>query len=518
MIIHEPTNQVVLKVSNPKLICEAIPGSQIKHVGGQDIVLTPFTLEATRALNSLNIKAPSPITTNYKWAGTLTPKAHQIATSSFATLNERHLILNEIGTGKTMSALWMADYLLSIGDVNKVLIVSPLSTLERVWGDSIFINFIHRKFVVLHGTRQQRIKKLRQEADFYIINFDGFKIIQHLIKNMFDLMIIDEVSELRNPSTDRFKVFYQWVQDNNPKLCMMTGTPTPESPENAWSLARLVGYPYLPSYTRFRDMTTFKVQDHVRIPRPESVEIVRQVLQPSIRFTREECLDLPPTTVQTRLAALTTEQRDYYKKMQKKLIVELKGLSDAIVAANKAVLLMKLVQICCGVVYTENGSVHEIDAKPRVTLVKEIIDEAGGKVILFVPLTGVLQMLRRELSKRYTVEIVYGDVPTKERNKIFHDFQNTPEPRILLAHPQTMSHGLTLTSATTIIWYGPIYSNDVYTQANGRIERIGKNKSCTVVHILSTELEEVIYNKLSNKQKIQQSLLELIRGDSHENW
>lgn len=518
MIIHEPTNQVVLKVSNPKLICDTIPGSQIKNVGGQDIVLTPFTLEATRALNLLNIKAPSPITTNYKWAGTLSPKAHQIATSAFATLNERHLILNEIGTGKTMSALWMADYLLSVGDINKVLIVSPLSTLERVWGDSIFINFLHRKFVVLHGTRQQRIKKLRQEADFYIVNFDGFKIIHPLIKNMFDLVIIDEVSELRNPSTDRFKVFYSWIQDNNPKLCMMTGTPTPESPVNAWSLARLVGYPYLPSYTRFRDMTMMKVREHVYIPRPESVEIVKQVLQPSIRFTREECLDLPPTTVQTRVAGLTPEQRNYYKEMQKKLIIELKSSNDAITAANRAVLLMKLVQICCGVVYTENGSVHQIDAKPRITLTKELIDEAGGKVILFVPLTGVLAMLLSELRKRYTVEVVYGETPTKQRNKIFHDFQNTPEPRILLAHPQTMSHGLTLTSATTIIWYGPIYSNDIYTQANGRIERIGKNRSCTVVHIVSTDLEEKMYDKLSNKQQVQQTLLEMISGDSHEHW
>lgn len=518
MMIHEPTNQVVLKIDNPHLVCQAIPEAYIMNVRGQDVVLAPFTLEVIRALNSLNIKVQSPIMKKYNWCGMHTPMKHQMTTAAFATVNERHFILNSIGTGKTMSALWAADYLMNEGKASKVLVISPLSTLERVWGDSIYLNFRHRSFTVLHGTRQQRIRRLKDDMDFYIINFDGFKIIQSHIKDMFDFVIIDEVSTLRNWSTDRFKTIYSWVQENNPQLCMMTGTPTPESPVDAWALAKLVGYPHLPSFTRFRDMTMLKVRDHVYVPRPESIEIVKEVLQPSIRFTREECLDLPPTVVESRMVPLTTQQKEYYKTMQKKLVVELKSTNDAITAVNRAVLLMKLVQICCGVVYTENGTGHEIDAKPRVKLVKEVIDEAGGKVILFVPLTGVLQMLRKELSKWYTIEVVHGDTPAKQRNKIFQDFQNTPEPRVLLAHPQTMSHGLTLTSATTIIWYGPIYSNDTYTQANGRIERIGKNKSCTVVHILSTELEEKMYNRLINKQQVQQTLLEMISGDSHENW
>jgi hypothetical protein len=95
-----------------------------------------------------------------------------------------------------------------------VLILSPLSTLERVWGDAIFKGFPNRKGVVLHGTAQRRKKLLKTDADFYIINHDGFNIIADEVKGMFDLIIVDEAAVLRNPSTQRFKVFRKWMEHN----------------------------------------------------------------------------------------------------------------------------------------------------------------------------------------------------------------------------------------------------------------------------------------------------------------
>jgi SNF2 family DNA or RNA helicase len=102
-------------------------------------------------------------------------------------------------------------------------------------------------------------------------------------------------------------------------------------------------------------------------------------------------------------------------------------------------------------------------------------------------------------------------VSSTQRNKIFHDFQHQADPRVLIAHPGTMAHGLTLTSASTIIWYGPINSNEVYVQANGRIERIGKRNVSNVIHIEATDLEHKMYERLRNKQKLQGLLLDLIQ-------
>jgi SNF2 family DNA or RNA helicase len=143
--------------------------------------------------------------------------------------------------------------------------------------------------------------------------------------------------------------------------------------------------------------------------------------------------------------------------------------------------------------------------------VKEVIEEAGEKVIVFVPLTGTLHMLEKELSKHWSIGVVNGEVSATQRNSIFQEFQNEKNPHILIAHPGTMAHGLTLTAASTIIWYGPINSNEVYVQANGRVERIGKNRVSNIIHIESTDLERRMYERLKNKQKLQGLLLETIQ-------
>ena len=143
-----------------------------------------------------------------------------------------------------------------------------------------------------------------------------------------------------------------------------------------------------------------------------------------------------------------------------------------------------------------------------------MIEEVGGKVIVFVPLTGTLRMLERELSKQWRVGVVNGEVSANKRNEIFHNFQHSKDPHVLVAHPATMAHGLTLTSASTVIWYGPVTSNEQYIQANGRIERIGKKFSSNVIHIESTDLEYRMYERLKNKQKLQGLLLDLIQKET----
>jgi SNF2 family DNA or RNA helicase len=107
-------------------------------------------------------------------------------------------------------------------------------------------------------------------------------------------------------------------------------------------------------------------------------------------------------------------------------------------------------------------------------------------------------------------------VSASKRNTIFHNFQHADEPRVLIAHPGTMAHGLTLTAATTIIWYGPINSNEIYGQANGRIERIGKNRVSNLIHIEGTELEHRMYERLRNKQRLQGLLLDLIKDTGEQ--
>jgi SNF2 family DNA or RNA helicase len=473
------------------------------------------TLDNTKVLNNLNIKTPSPIKYDYDWPGRFKPFIHQLKTAEFLTLYNRCFVLNEIGTGKSMSALWAADYLMKIGEVNKVLIISPLSTLERVWGDEIFRNFTRRKFSVLHGTRAKRLELLADtKTDFYIINHDGFDIIYEelLDREDIDLIIVDECAVYRNSRTDRWKLFNQFIKERiDLKLWMMTATPTPNEPTDAWAQVRLVNPTSVPKFFgRFRDLVMRKISTFKWVPKHDAIDTVRRVMVPSIRFTRNECLDLPETTYQTRQADLTAEQVKVFKDIQKKLHAEV--AEGSITAANEAVKMLKLLQVSTGVVYNDDGSHVHLDSSPRIHTLLEVLEEAGEKAIVFVPFRGVLAQLETALSKHYTVGVIHGGVPKKARDKIFSSFQNSKHPQILLAHPKTMSHGLTLTRATTIVWYSPYPSCETYEQANGRITRQGQKNKTTIVHIECTPMERQIFNRLKHKQKMQGILLDSIRN------
>lgn len=517
MLVVERAKALALKLNNPNRVLDSIPTAKTYEVRGVPLVITPHRLDEVKVLRNLGIKAPSPILHYYDWPGPHTPFDHQKETAAFLTLQHKGLVLNEIGTGKTQSALWAADYLIKTKQVKKVLIMSPLSTLERVWGDGIFTGLVHRKFVVLHGSAERRLKLLKHDVDFYIVNHDGFPIIGPHCHGMFDLVIVDEAAVLRNPSTTRFKVFRKWM-DMNPatRLWLMTGTPTPNDPTDAWALAKLVNSPYCTkTFTAFREQVMMKIGQWKFVPRPESVEIVKHILQPAVRYTRDECFDLPETIVQTRHVELTAEQKKHYQQMLKHFVTEMAEervkTGGTITAVNEAVKLQKLVQICCGVAYGDDGQHIEVDCTPRINLVKEVIEEAGHKVIVFVPLTGTLHMLEKKLSEHWSVGVVNGEVSKSKRDQIFHDFQHSKEPHVLIAHPGTMAHGLTLTTASTIIWYGPSNSNETYVQANGRIERIGKKNVSNVIHIEATDLEHKMFTRLQNKQKLQGLLLDLIQ-------
>jgi len=522
MLVIEQAKVIALHLDNPERVLDCIPTAKQITLRGSTFTAVPHRSDEVRVLRTLGIRAPAPILHYYGWPGNLNPYQHQSQTAAFLTMNRKALVLNEIGTGKTHAALWAADYLIAAKEVAKVLVVSPLSTLERVWGDAIFTEFHHRSYVTMTGTAKRRHKMLAQDVDFYIINHDGFSIISEAASGKFDLVIVDEAAVLRNPSTIRFRLFRNWMRKQAPdvRLWLMTGTPTPNNPTDAWALARLVDNPYIPrTFTAFRDQTMTRWGMHSYLPKNTALDTVKYVLQPAVRYTRDDCFDLPPTVYQTHQVALTKPQRDAYNQMMKDLVVDMahtKAAGDKITAVNEAVKVGKLVQIACGVAYDDAGNTVELPCGPRVAETCDIIEQVGGKVIVFVPLTGVLKMLEREISKRWPVAIVNGSVSMKKRNIIFYDFQHSSTPHVIIAHPATMAHGLTLTSASTIIWYGPITSNEQYVQANGRIERIGKHHTSNIVHLIATKLEQKMYDRLRLKQKLQGILLDLIQEEMGE--
>lgn len=515
MLIVPEKETVIVKSSHNDELLKFIPHAREFVHDGEQHVAVPFKTEEVMVMRNLGFSVPEPINYYYDWPARFSPMEHQKATASFMTTHKRCLCLNAPGTGKSISSIWAADYLLTRGEAKKVLIIAPLSTLKPVWGSELKNHLPHRQFVLCVGTKAKRLQLLETPGvQYVIINHDGFTNLQDQLKD-FDVVIYDEATALKSPSSRRFKIFQKWVNTHKPWLWLLTGTPISQTPADAWTLARLVESTKVQrSFTAFKDTVMKKVTQFKWIPREDALETCRKVLQPSIRFSLDECKDLPDTNFVGRKTDLTKQQEKAFKDMQDKAVTVFN--EGEVTAANTAVMLSKLLQICCGVVYSEDQSIA-IDAGVRYNTLTELIDEIGGKVIIFVPLKGTQLHLQEQLQKdKYSVALVNGDVKKKERDEIFHNFQHTDEPQILLAHPKVAAHGLTLTRAKDIIWYAPIYSLEQYEQANARIRRLSTEGKTNVWHIYATNFEAELYRRLRAKKNTLAEFLDLVRGINND--
>jgi len=508
MLIDEARQRVWLRVRDPDAILSVIPTARKVEYKGQPIIAVPHRYDEWKVLTNMGIKVPAP-TGYYTYKG-CKPFAHQVNTVDFLVANPRAFCLSGMGTGKTRAVLWALDYLKKIGKVRRALIVSPLSTLERVWGDELFSFFPHLSFQVLHGDRERRLDKLSQAVDVYIINHDGIKLpplaAALQAREDIDLVVIDELAIFRKHGTERYNALKKLVKDR-PWVWGLTGTPTPNAPTDAWAQVKLINPEGAPKYfNQFRDMTMRQRSRFEWVPKINAVDVVHRTMQPAIRFAREECIDLPPTLYRTLEAPMTEAQARGFHKMLVFMRTEFE--KGEITAANEGVKCIKLLQICCGIVYDNQGNPQNTEATHRAELVADLIEESDAKVIVFVPFRAALDYLADTLAKKFSVARLSGATSKGERDKIFLAFQNKAEPRVLVAQPAAMSHGLSLTAANTIIWYGPA-SAETYEQANARVTRPGQPRNTFIIHIESSELEARAYARLQNKRKLQGILLEM---------
>lgn len=516
MLIIEDKQALLFKLREPGRITTVIPTAKMVKFGEDDLVAVPHRPSETRILRNLGFEVPSPMGMYYKFPAKFKPFEAQRISAEFATMNDRCFILNSMGLGKTITTLWAFDYLRSCGQVKSMLVVCPLSTMERTWADEAFYSFPRYKVNVVYGSREKRIKLLNDPADIYLINTDGIKIIQEELKDRddIDLIVVDELALFRNAATDRWKslniICNKQVQR---KVWGLTGSPVPNAPTDAWAQVKLVNptNPDLPRYyTNFKHRTMLQLSQFKWAPKPDAVNTVHKVMQPAVRFSIDECLDLPEQIVQLKSIQFTPEQSRAYKDMLTRLVAEIGD--GEITAANEAIKAGKLNQIALGVAYDEAGNSVQLPCQPRLNELKDTIEASEGKVLVFVPLTGALRSVSEFLTKEgITNRVVDGSTPKRERDEIFDSFQKLGDPRVIVANPAAMSHGLTLTAATTIVWYGLCYSNEIYQQACARVRRPGQTKTTVIVHFISTKLEQKIYDRLQSRQSLQGTLLELMR-------
>lgn len=518
-------SRLLVKTRLASSIADAVGGCTVSNeLGDGERLSVPWDLHHVQEVAKWLVPVASPMIRDYTWVGRFSPYSHQYKICSFLTSNPRGFCLADMGTGKSASVVWSVDYLFKYKKIKRVLIIGVLTNLTSTWVNEFFSINPQYGVTVLHGDKQVRQRLVKDSNPIHIINHDGVEVIQkELLRNKYDVVVIDELTAYKNSRSKRFKLTAPLC--NQATYCWgLTGTPMPNNPDEVYGQIKLINPTRLGtlSYSKFREMVMRKVTDFTWAPRYDSAETVKNFMQPAIKIDKSEVLDLPDVEHMYHDVPFTAGQLCFYKKLKQDKIVSTNQYS--ISAPNGGALMGKLLQVATGAIYDDDGTAMKFDVAPRIDKTIELIKEARarssdplcGKSIVFAPFRHTIALLEEHLKKHFKVRVITGDTSPTQRNEIFDQFQTQMEPDVILAVASTMAHGVTATAASNIIWFGPVTSNEIYQQACNRMDRPGQTQNMTIHHLYASPVEKKIYQTLQKRKLSQADLLNMysdfIRG------
>lgn len=510
----------------------------------QDYIGIPLALSNFQRLHAAGIPVPPPLEAfGYDWPGRLKPFTAQVVTANMLVLNPQCFVVNEMRTGKTLSALWASDFLMRVYPGARTLILSNLSTLADVWQAAISEHFLgRRKSVIVHSyDDKSRLRRLDQDADYYILNHDAMRqgvswegpggrrrmkfgglMGELLARKDICIVIVDEASAFKDSQTQRSKAARHLIAMNKPVRWAMTGSPTPQAPTDVHGLKKLIDPNYINHFSHLRAflMTPSERNKWRWEPKPGSYEQAAELLKPAVvRFRAVDCFDAPAQTLTKRQAPLSVEQRAALGSLKVNAMALLKqrDQSTAIVkAANAGVIRSKTLQLLAGAVYDDSGCAVPVDAAPRLQVLDEVLNETAEKAIILCPFTAPLRMLYAHLGAARS-ELVDGNVTAEKRTEALRRFIHDPSVRFLVAQPEVLKFGLDLSAASIVVWYSPTDKTETWIQANKRVCGPRQKKPTIVVCIYAHSVEQEVYRRLESHEGMQDVFLWLIENRDQAN-
>ena len=437
------------------------------------------------------------------------PYAHQKTTTDFITNTKTCLITSDPGTGKTRAVL---DAHAILG--GKTLVLAPLSILEAAWGEDIYKFQLEIKYGVAYAKNRKQVFE-DDENEMVITNFEA---VNFLSKNthyceQFDTIVIDEFTAFKNREAKRSKNLKKIISYFTNRIAM-SGTPNSNTILDIWHPALLIddGKRLGTRFYAFRhQVCTPKFNGFANewIDKPGIEEAVADKLSDiSIRFALSDCIDLPDNIVRTVNTKLTPNIQKQYKTLADESVLYTK--SGTVNAVNAAARVKKLLQLVTGAVYDEDGVVQFVHQE-RYDIVMTLVNQRAHSLVAFNwkhERDALVELANKE---GITYDVIDGTVPAERRKDIVARYQ-AGQIKVLFCHPQSASHGLTLTRASTVIWCSPTYNAEHYQQFNQRIYRAGQTQKTETILIQARGTwEPEVYKKLNTKLGRMENLLHILK-------
>jgi SNF2 family DNA or RNA helicase len=474
---------------------------------------------------------------NYKFK--TKPYAHQTTALEKSWNKKVFAYFMEMGTGKTKVAIDNMAMLYDNGKINGALIIAPKGVYKNWYSQEIpehLATHIKPKTVLWQAMINQKQQKLLDTLfepglDFHILvmNVEAFStkkgvdFAARFLNSHNTFMVIDESTTIKNPGAKRTKNIVALGKYAKYRR-IMTGSPVTKSPLDLYKQCEFLDEYLLDHSSYYTFRTRYAIMRKANF-NGRSVEIVvgyknlgelSDKLKPfSYRVLKDDCLDLPKKTFMKRVITLSAEQQKVYQQMKQMALAQLNG--KLLTTANALSQLMRLHQITCGHFKANDGSTQTVKNN-RLTELTDLLEEVEGKAIIWAHYQYDVQTIIDAIKKEYGEEAVvdyYGKTPNEERQDNIKKFQSDPKCRFLVGTPSTGGYGLTLTAASTMIYYSNGYDLEKRQQSEARIDRIGQEKPMTYIDIICEDtVDERIVKALRKKINIATEIM----GEELKDW
>ena len=438
---------------------------------------------------------------------------HQQKTTDFIVANPKCMITSDPGTGKTRAVL---DAHAILG--GRTLVLAPLSILEAAWGEDIRKFQPDIKYGVAYAKNREKIFK-QNDLDMVITNFEAVNFLRKNTRycKQFDTIVIDEFTAFKNRTAKRSKNLKDIIHHFTNRIAM-SGTPNSNTILDVWHPAYLVddGERLGARFFQFRSQVCtpkFNGFANEWIDKPDAEDAVAIRLRDiTIRYALSECMDLPDNVTRTINTNLSKQVQQKYKLLADDSVLYTKtGTVNAVHAGAR---VKKLLQLVTGAVYDEDKLVQFIHQE-RYDIVMTLVEQRAHTLVAFNWRHERDALIELANKQGVSYEVIDGTVKAEKRKDIVTRFQ-AGQIQMLLCHPQSAGHGLTLTKANTIIWCSPTYNAEHFQQFNQRIHRAGQTQKTETILIQARNTwEPEVYKKLNTKLGRMENLLSILQEVGH---
>ena len=447
------------------------------------------------------------------------PHDYQVYTSEYIKEHETAAVFLECGLGKTSITLTaIHDLMFDRFEIRKVLVIAPIRVAKMSWPDEIekWDHISDLRYSVAVGTETERTAALEARADIYLINREN---IQWLVEKSgqpfdYDMVVVDELSSFKNWQAKRFKALMK-VRPKVKRIVGLTGTPSSNGLMDLFAeyklldmgerLGRFISQYRLDYFVP--DQMNGPVVYSYRLRPGADRRIYSRISDITISMKGTDHLKMPELVNSEYMVYMDEDERRKYEQMKKNLVLSLPG--GEVTAANAASLSGKLTQMANGAVYSDTGGIENIHDR-KLDALEDMIEAANGKSLLVA--YWYKHDLSRIIKRLDELGVNYGKLDTDESIRDW----NGGKLEVGLIHPASAGHGLNLQSGgSTLIWFGMIWSLELYQQTVARLWRQGQESGTVVVqHILAAgTVDERIMKALSAKDAIQAKLIEAVKAE-----